>query len=642
MMKRIRRMLLLTAAVAALICLLSVGANAYTYPAMPDDWEDVQVTVGPVSMPLSLFPDGAYFDPEKSTMSVSEQMAYGFNVGAAIDLRGWECMGFARYVYAALFYRYPQDASIDTSLAAEYSNNYAYRNMIYEVLGTRTLSPGYDPYTLKLLFTSCQPGAVMRCGGHSMVLMAIFDDGFLIYDANFGGSNTVDVRKYSWSSFTESFGGVGIQALQMPAYYPGYSYSTGGSSSDDPPPVGEPDSYPLDTSRAGTYQVYDCSSLNVRSRPTTASSIVGSLHSGDIVYATGFYNNWAQIEFGGGYYWVFGDYVRVKNTKVTVYFDGNGAYPSFYSRTYQIGENFGAMPTAWKYGRTLLGWSDGTTTYTADSIVPDVESLELRASWCVLDFEDVNEDAWYASYVEDAYAWGLISRSNAFRPDDNATRGQMITVLGREYERETGYTIWSDGYQYFEDVEFGDYYERYVNWGKRTGIVNGTSPTEFSPGREVTREQIAEFLYRLAIYTGRTVRQAGDPSLLYRFNDWEQISGYAQAAICWAVDEGILKGDNVGNVNPQSPARRSEMITMFSRYMDYVNRTYMRYTAPEEPEQKSQDAAPAEDALPAAEPAEQAGETEDRQESGEAAGENNPDAAQPDVQPDAETPPDGT
>jgi len=574
MLRRLRHFVLLCVTMTALCALLMSGVNAYTYPSMPGSWSRLKVTIGDVTLPLANYPDGATFSPEESTMTVEEQKKFGFNVGGTLDLKGWECMGFARYVYAALFYKYPQDASIDTSLAAEYSHNYAYRNMIEEVLGSRTLSGGYSASTLKKLMTACLPGAVMRCGQHSMVLMAIFDDGILIYDANFSSTNEVNVRKYTWQGFVDSLGGRGIQALQMPAYHPGFSYSTGYSyppKAEEPADTEDPDDtdYKLDTAKAGQYVVSYCTELNVRKRPTTSSTKVGTLKAGTVIQVGGFYGEWASITYKEASCWVHTDYLRKGGNMITVTFDLNGGEADFTSRSYEVGEKFEVLPDAAKANRTLVGWPDGSKYYTEDSTVPS-SALTLKAQWVVIGFTDVPEGKWFSSYVESAYERGLISRDSLFRPDDLTSRAQMITVLGREYENEVGKRV-SGGENVFSDVSNSSYYVGYVAWGKSVGLVKGISETVFDPNANVTREQIAEFLYRLAIYTGYAVREEGNPQSLERFGDRDNISNYAKAAICWAVDVGILKGDNAGNVNPKDPARRCEMVTMFSRYADYIS-----------------------------------------------------------------------
>lgn len=545
----------------ALLGLFAVGADAYDYPSMPSDWQNVKVTVGSVTMPFDRYPDGAPFSSEKSTMTIEEQQDYGLNLGRELNLRGWECVAFARYTYAALFYKYPQNASIDTSLAYDYSYNYAYVNMIEKVLGVRTLAPGYDASTLKTLFTACQPGAVMRISGHSMVLMAIFDDGVLIYDGNFSGSAAAGVRRYTYDSFVSSLGYRGIEALHMPAYYPGYSYSTGGSS----------DGYDVDTSKAGSYEVYNCGELNVRARPQIGSTLVGTIKSGTVIEVLGAYNGWAKITYNNVLRWVSMDYLRTVSDEVAVTFDASGGTASLQNATYKVGALFGTMPTATKTERTLRGWFQGNTEYTGSSQVPAVETLLLKAKWCVLEYQDVLEESWFSPYVETAYNQGLISRDTHFNPDQAAPRCQMVTVLGREYERETGEKL-SNTNSGFLDVLGLSYYAPYVTWGAETGIVKGMGEGMFQPDINVTREQIATFLYRYAIYRGIAAEGGQDETVLQRFSDGSQVSEYARAAVSWAVTAEILQGDDNNCINPQGFAKRSEMVTMFSRYITYSDK----------------------------------------------------------------------
>ena len=232
------------------------------------------------------------------------------------------------------------------------------------------------------------------------------------------------------------------------------------------------------------------------------------------------------------------------------------------------------MPSASKTNRTLIGWSNGSNVYTEASIVPAAGSLALKAKWGVLTFLDVDESAWYAKYVEDGTNLGLFMRADYFNPTSNSTRAQFITVLGREYERETGTTITGTGNGGFSDVVPGSYYSKYVVWGARNGIVLGMGNGTFGTKDNLTREQLATFLFRMASKSGLVSGSSSfDTSVLQRFGDGSKVSDYAKQAMSWAVNVKILVGDNNGKLNPKSPATRAEMATMFSRYVNYYNTT---------------------------------------------------------------------
>ena len=55
------------------------------------------------------------------------------------------------------------------------------------------------------------------------------------------------------------------------------------------------------------------------------------------------------------------------------------------------------------------------------------------------------------------------------------------------------------------------------------------------------------------------------------FNDAEQVSGYAQDAMRWAVEQGILQGKGGGILDPQGAATRAEAAVMLMRFCSLGN-----------------------------------------------------------------------
>lgn len=572
MLRRLKQAVTSALFVAALVCLFCAGANAYTYSAnLPSDISSLKVTVGGISMPLERYPDGSYFSSSKQYMTTEEQKDYGLSVGSDLWLRGSQCVGFARYVYTALFYGYPADSTIDNNLAYQVGsgtgNTIYYTNVIYSTLGTTTLSGGYSASTLKTLITACQPGAVIRVTGHSMVIMAIFNDGFVVYDANFSSNDEVDVRSYTWQEFVNSLGSRAIEALQMPNYYPGYTYSY-----DNSLPAGGSDIYEVDTSTAGAYEVYNCTTLNVRSAPTSSASRVGGIASGTVLTVKGTHDDWALIDYEGSERWVSMTYLRAAATELTVTFDAAGGTATASYGTYQIGSMFGWLPTGEKADCTLLGWYSGSTKYSTTSTVPALASLTLQAHWGVKGFTDVLDTSWYAPYVKAGVEDGLIMQDVRFNPNSNATRAQFVTVLAREYQRETGtsYDTGSLGSSIFSDLKAGEYYDAAIAWAYEAGIATGVGEGRFSPSASVQRQQIATFLFRYAQYVGLSDGYYHGESLIGNYIDGGQVSSYAQTAMNWAISIGLIQGNDQGYLNPQKATRRSEMVTIMTRFIDYM------------------------------------------------------------------------
>ncbi len=583
MRSRLKRAVTRLACAAAMVGLFCIGANAYTYSAsLPSNVSSLKVTVGGVSMPFTRYPDGSNFPTSKSYMTVEEQKDYGLNIGSDLWLRGSQCVAFARYTYAALFYKYPQDATMDNYLAYQSGpTSIYYKNVIKDTFGSSTLAAGYTAANLKTLISNCQPGAVMRVSGHSMVIMGIFSDGFVVYDANFSNDDEVDVRSYTWQGFVNSLGGRAIEAVQTPAYYPGYTYTY-----DNKIQEGGGDMYKIDTSSSGTYTVYNCTKLNVRTAPTSAATSVGTIDAGTTVTVQGTHDGWALITYNGADRWVSADYLQSMASQLTVTFDANGGSISTTSVTYQIGTKFGSLPTGTKTDCTLLGWYNGETLYTADSTVPSLNGLTLTARWGVMGFTDVLDDSWYASYVADGVKDGLIMQDKLFNPEQNATRAQFVTVLAREYQRETGgsYDVGVLGSSIFTDLVVNEYYDKPVAWAYYNNITKGIGNNHFGPEDNVKREQIATFLYRYAQSIGAQKGNYTGANLIYNFGDGGQVSDYAVEAMNWAISNGLIQGDGLHNLNPQNPTRRCEMVTMMTRFISYLTSVQ---TAADEDEESS-------------------------------------------------------
>ena len=116
----------------------------------------------------------------------------------------------------------------------------------------------------------------------------------------------------------------------------------------------------------------------------------------------------------------------------------------------------------------------------------------------------------------------------------------------------------------FTDVAATEWYASAVGWARQNGIVSGTSDTTFSPNATITREQLAKMLYGYTVYAkGNTSYQA--PA---GYTDFDQISGYAIQAMCWAVSHGIISGDSATTLSPQKYASRAQAASIFVRYLD--------------------------------------------------------------------------
>jgi len=129
---------------------------------------------------------------------------------------------------------------------------------------------------------------------------------------------------------------------------------------------------------------------------------------------------------------------------------------------------------------------------------------------------------------------------NSFRPDAPVTRSMVMTVLARMAGAQTeGGSVW---------------YEKAMQWAKEQGISDGSQPE-----KSITREQLATMLYRYA----------GSPEVkgdLSGYTDADRISEYAEKAMRWAVEKGIITGMTESELLPGGETTRAQLAAILMRF----------------------------------------------------------------------------
>lgn len=180
-----------------------------------------------------------------------------------------------------------------------------------------------------------------------------------------------------------------------------------------------------------------------------------------------------------------------------------------------------------------------------------------------LPFRDVPRDHWgYASAVhsfEKGYITGVTAET--FAPDVTVSRAMMATLV---YRMAGSPELSENSRHGFDDVEDGAWYEDGVTWCRENEIVSGISETRFAPDAPVTREQAACFLMRYAILLGKDT-DVGEDSLKDSFSDAESVSAFANKAVRWAVENGIIKG-SYGRLDPLGTADRIQLAAILANF----------------------------------------------------------------------------
>ena len=158
-------------------------------------------------------------------------------------------------------------------------------------------------------------------------------------------------------------------------------------------------------------------------------------------------------------------------------------------------------------------------------------------------FVDVNTGDWFYDEVAYVYANGLMDgvSTTQFNPNGMMTRAMVWAILARV-----------DG----ETVTGANWIETARAWAMSNGVSDGENANGY-----VTREQLATMLWRYA----------GEPASSYSlsaYTDAASVSDWAQTAMAWAVEHGIITGMTDTTIEPQGTAIRAQCAAMLMRFME--------------------------------------------------------------------------
>ena len=114
------------------------------------------------------------------------------------------------------------------------------------------------------------------------------------------------------------------------------------------------------------------------------------------------------------------------------------------------------------------------------------------------EFSDVDDGAWYWSYVRDLVLLGITDGypDGTYRPDEFVTRAQMASFLSRAFlndETRDGDSV------PFADVSDANVHARAIQDISSAGVTSGCSaePVRYCPDEPITRAQMASFIARI-------------------------------------------------------------------------------------------------------------------------------------------------
>ena len=198
-------------------------------------------------------------------------------------------------------------------------------------------------------------------------------------------------------------------------------------------------------------------------------------------------------------------------------------------------------------------------------------SAQVRASYSPRGnfFLDVLGGKWYYDSIDRAADLGLMAGVSAghFAPEDNVTRGQLVTLLyryaGGEEEAVPPEIL------PFTDVPSGAYYAKAVAWAYKNRIVSGVNEVSFRPNSEITRQEMAQMFYGFLRYLGR-IDETDDTGSVSAYGDAERIAFWAKKAVGCMTSTGLLLGNDRGDFLPQDSSTRAQAAAVLIRLVDLV------------------------------------------------------------------------
>lgn len=196
----------------------------------------------------------------------------------------------------------------------------------------------------------------------------------------------------------------------------------------------------------------------------------------------------------------------------------------------------------------------------------DINDQDVPLASIPIPFVDVQAGVWHRDAVAFVFSKGIMGGTSdtTFAPEGKLNRGMLVTMLHRMEGTPTS------PLSAFTDVRADQYWAEAIGWASRNGVVLGYSSTEFAPGRDITREQLAVILYRYAQLKGYDVSARSD---LSGYTDQGSIGAYALEAMQWAVAEELIGGKTSTTLIPGGEATRAEAAVILLRFCQNVTHT---------------------------------------------------------------------
>ena len=163
-------------------------------------------------------------------------------------------------------------------------------------------------------------------------------------------------------------------------------------------------------------------------------------------------------------------------------------------------------------------------------------------------FDDLDNVSWAKGAILALKEKNIISgkENGKFYPNDLVTREEFTKMVVNAFGIST-----DNRKNGFADVAEESWYYEYVSVAAGSGIVQGISDDEFGVGKQITRQDIATVLYRVAVLRGQSFGGRGE-----QFSDDSQIADYAKECVYAMREKGVVSGFEDNSFRPKNFATR--------------------------------------------------------------------------------------
>ena len=170
-------------------------------------------------------------------------------------------------------------------------------------------------------------------------------------------------------------------------------------------------------------------------------------------------------------------------------------------------------------------------------------------------FNDLESVAWAKESIMYLKEKKIIDgvNENEFMPNNNVSRAQFLKMA------VLAFNLYDDGAECdFTDVKSNLWHYKFIASAFNKNIVNGRPDGNFDPDGNITRQDMAAVLYRIAEMKSSLMTNDKKDD----FADMENISDYAKEAVTTLAGAGIINGMENGRFEPNLPATRAQAAKM--------------------------------------------------------------------------------